>query len=342
MDYVALKKQVVQAGLLNRQYRYYALKSSFSIGLLGLSYFLLALIDSFVFQLFNAAFLAFAIVQTGYIMHDAIHMQIFKGKWKNEMAGVLAGSLTVNPSSSWADLHLRHHGAPNHADLDPDVNMPVLAFSEEQALGKKGIAKFMVKRQAFFWLPLLTIVAFVMRVGNTVTLVKNMTGNSKRWRFHILEAVFLLAGAALYLGLIFSFLNFTQAVVFLLVNNVLTGLYMGTSFATNHKAMPMMKEKSDFLHLQILTARNVKSNPLTDLWYGGLNYQIEHHLFPSMPRNNYGKANTIIKAFCRKHSIEHYEAGVFQTYKEILKHFHQISAVLRKPVTEVDRLTAAT
>ena len=145
----------------------------------------------------------------------------------------------------------------------------------------------------------------------------------------------------LYFGVIFTFLNFTQAVMFLLVNNVLTGLYMGTSFATNHKAMPLMQEKLEFLRMQVLTARNVKSNPLSDLWYGGLNYQIEHHLFPSMPRNNYGKAGRIIKAFCQKHSIEHYETGVYQTYKEILQHFHQIAAVLRKPKSHVDQLTAA-
>ena len=339
MDYVTLRKEVVAAGLLNREYGYYAYKVVFSVGLLVFSYLLLAMVDNFVFQLFNAAFLAFALVQVGFIMHDAIHMQIFRDKWKNDMVGVLTGSLTVNVSSSWGDAHLQHHRAPNHVDLDPDVNMPILAFSEEQALDKKGFAKFLVKHQAIIWLPLLTTVAFIMRFGNTVTLVRQLRG--KRWKFHFIESVFLLVGAALYFGVIFSFLNFTQAVMFLLVNNVLTGLYMGTSFATNHKAMPLMKEELDFLSMQVLTARNVKSNPLTDLWYGGLNYQIEHHLFPSMPRNNYGRANKIIKAFCRKHSIEHYETGVVQTYKEILQHFHQISAVLRKPKTDVDQLTAA-
>ena len=339
MDYVVLRKQINQAGLLDRQYGYYAYKIGLHFGLLGLSYLLLATIDSFVFQLFNAAFLAFALVQVGYIMHDAIHMQIFKSKWKNDFAGIVTGSLTINASSSWADLHLQHHKAPNHADLDPDVNMPILAFSEEQALKKTGLAKFLVKHQALIWFPLLTSVAFIMRYGNTATLVKKLTGKS--WKFHTIEAVFLLAGSALYFGFIFSFLSFPQAVVFLLVNNVLTGLYMGTSFATNHKAMPLMKEKLDFLRMQVITARNVKSNLLTDIWYGGLNYQIEHHLFPSMPRNNYGKASKIIKAFCQQQDIPHYEAGVLQTYKEILRHFHQIGAVVRNPSSDAGQVAAA-
>ena len=337
MDYVALRKEIVEAGLLKRQYGYYGLKFSITFGTLALSYLLLATVDSFVFQLFNAAFLAFAMVQVGYIMHDAIHMQIFSDKWKNDFAGILTGSLTINASSSWANLHLLHHKAPNHAELDPDVNMPILAFSEEQALEKTGFAKFMVKRQAFVWFPLLTSVAFIMRFGNAATLVKNLGG--ERRKFHLAEGVFLLAGSALYFGVIFNSLSFIQAIVFLMASNALTGLYMGTSFATNHKAMPLMTERLDFLRMQVLTARNVKSTPFTDIWYGGLNYQIEHHLFPSMPRNNYGKASKIVKAFCRRQSIEHHEAGVFQTYKEILGHFHRIGAVLRNPNPDAAQVT---
>ncbi|MCI0859421.1 MAG: acyl-CoA desaturase, partial [Chloroflexi bacterium] len=62
MDYATLRKEVAGAGLLERQYGYYAYKMGFTIGLLVLSYSLLVIIDNFVFQLFNAAFLAFAFV----------------------------------------------------------------------------------------------------------------------------------------------------------------------------------------------------------------------------------------------------------------------------------------
>ena len=74
---------------------------------------------------------------------------------------------------------------------------------------------------------------------------------------------------------------------------------------------------------------------------GGLEYQIEHHLFPSMPRNNCGKASKIIKAFCQQQAIPHYEAGVFQTYKEILQHFHKIGSVVRNPNPDLGQVPAA-
>ncbi|MCH7800907.1 MAG: fatty acid desaturase, partial [Chloroflexi bacterium] len=89
-------------------------------------------------------------------------------------------------------------------------------------------------------------------------------------------------------------------------------------------------EEMDFLRRQVLTARNVKGHPITDLWYGGLNYQIEHHLFPNMPRNNLKEAQKIIRVFCEEHSISYHETGVVQSVKEILQYLHQESAPLRE------------
>jgi fatty acid desaturase len=81
---------------------------------------------------------------------------------------------------------------------------------------------------------------------------------------------------------------------------------------------------------QVITARNVYAHPWNDFWYGGLNYQIEHHLFPSMPRNNLKKAQKVVKAFCQEHEISYYETSVARSYKEILSFLHGIGTPLRK------------
>ena len=119
--------------------------------------------------------------------------------------------------------------------------------------------------------------------------------------------------------------------LFIAVNQLLIGLYIGSTFAPNHKGMLMLdgKMKLDFLRRQVLTSRNVKSNPINDLVYGGLNYQIEHHLFPSMPRNRLKEAQEIVRPFCREHSISYYETGVIQSQREILQYLHHVSAPLR-------------
>jgi fatty acid desaturase len=84
-----------------------------------------------------------------------------------------------------------------------------------------------------------------------------------------------------------------------------------------------------FLREQVLTARNIRGNPIVDLLYGGLNYQIEHHLFPTMPRCNLRKAQPIVEAFCRDLGIGYHSTGLFASYREILAHLHRESASLR-------------
>lgn len=335
MDYIELRSQVIKAGLLDRQYWFYFYKSMFNVLLLSISVFVLLTVDNFALQLLNAVFLAFIVVQFGLVMHDADHQQVFKSQRNNEFLGMITGSLILNVSSSaWTEVHNRHHSSPNHVDADPDIEVPGLSYTEEQALGKKGILKFVAKYQAYFWLLIMSFAAFSIRLNHhrKVFLAFFVKAERDRLKHHLSEAILLGMGTSLYFWLVFSSLGAGKGVVFTIVNYLLTGLYMGTIFATNHKGMPIINKggKSDFFHDQVLTARNVKGSILTDFWTGGLNYQIEHHLFPTMPRNNLSKAKKIVEPFCRKVGIEYYETGFFRSYKEILQNFHKVSAVLRK------------
>ncbi len=151
-------------------------------------------------------------------------------------------------------------------------------------------------------------------------------------KMRLFEAALLLVHYLLYFGLIFSQLTIWQGIVFILVHQTLLGFYLGSTFAPNHKGMPLLEKNSklDFLRRQVLTARNVSSHPFNDYWYGGLNYQIEHHLFPSMPRNNLKEAQKIIKLFCQEHAIEYYETSMLRSYQEILQYLHHIGAPLRQ------------
>jgi fatty acid desaturase len=336
MDYVELRKEVTDAGLLDRQYGYYAYKAVFNVALLAASIFVLVAVDSFTVQLLNALFLAFVFVQFAMLMHDADHYQVFRSPRMNELLGLVTGNLILNVSSSaWREVHNRHHSSPNHIDEDPDIEAPGLAYSEEQALKKRGIPRFVAKYQAYLWLFIMSFAAFSVRINHHRKVLLGLFRNFGNVALkHIFgEAALLATGTSLYFWLVFNSLGFEKGVAFTTLNYMLTGLYMGTVFATNHKGMPLVdgKERHDFLRVQIMTARNVKSSPLVDLWCGGLNYQIEHHLFPTMPRNNLGKAKKIVERFCREHGIPYHETGFFQSYREILSNFNRISMVLRKP-----------
>ena len=105
-----------------------------------------------------------------------------------------------------------------------------------------------------------------------------------------------------YLTLVFLVLSPGIAFAFLGVQLGLFGFYMGMSFAPNHKGMPLVPKdvKLDFLRRQVLMSRNIRGSRVARLVMGGLNYQIEHHLFPSMPRPHLRRAAPMIRGLLRR------------------------------------------
>jgi len=325
-EYTGLKLLIKQRGLLDKQVGYYAYQIFFVVGLLALSLgFLVALRDSWL-QFLNAACLAFISTQICFIGHDACHRQIFYLPHRNDWLGLILGNLLLGLSRGWwTNKHNLHHGKPNQLDLDPDIDIPVLAFSEEQAYTKQGFPRFMVKYQAYFFIPLLALEAFYMRFHSIQFLVQ------KQSKYRRVEALLLDSHFVLYLGLLFSLLGIWRAFLFILIHQALFGIYLGMSFAANHKGMLMLNKDNqmDFLRQQVLTTRNLKAHAFTDFVFGPLGCQIEHHLFPGMPRNKLREAAKIVQAFCQERSIAYYETSVFQSYREIFQHLHQVGAPLR-------------
>jgi fatty acid desaturase len=327
-QYAQLKRLIKENGLLDRQPAYYAGKTVFTLGLLAVSLALLFVLGETWFQLLNAAYLAFVFVQISLLAHDFGHRQFsFSAPWKNDWLTLIFGNLLLGISRQWwIDKHNEHHAHPNQLDLDPDVDIPLLAFEEEQALDKRGLARFIVKYQAALIFPLSLLQAISMLRSSIEFLA------AKKAKSTLVEALTICAHFALYLGVLFWVLEPLQALLFIAVHRGLFGTYMVSIFAPNHKAMPLLERDSkvDFLRRQVLTSRNVVAHPITDFWYGGLNYQIEHHLFPRLPRNKLREAQPIIRDFCRDHCITYHETSVLQSYKEILQHLHEVGAPLRE------------
>jgi fatty acid desaturase len=115
------------------------------------------------------------------------------------------------------------------------------------------------------------------------------------------------------------------------VHQGLRGLYLGLAFAPNHKGMPVLTkaEGADPFLRQVLTSRNIRGGPATDWVLGGLNYQIEHHLFPSMPRANLPHAQHIVRTYCAAHGVRYLEVSGVASYAEVFRHLHAVGAPLR-------------
>lgn len=325
-DYAELKRRVVAAGLLKKQPGYFAFNALVRLTLLGTSIALLFIINNVWLQLLNAAFLAFAFTQVGFLGHDGGHRQIFNGAHRNDVVGLLINFLLGTSRTWWVDIHNEHHVDPNDLDRDPHTALPVFAFSEEQARSKEGFLRRIVGYQSIYFFPILLLEGVGMRAASIQFLLAREV-RGKWWEASLMALHFLI-----YFSVLFYVLVWWQAVLFVVVHQALMGLYMGSVFAPNHKGMPTFSREDnvDFFRKQVLTSRNVHGNPVADFWYGGLNYQIEHHLFPSMPRNKLKEAQPIVRAFCEERSVPYAESGAFRSNIEILQYLHDVSAPLRR------------
>ncbi len=331
-EFAKLKRLIVQSGLLEKQPVFYACKILLTFALLGLSVTFLVIAESLWLHLLNAAFMAFVFGQIGFLGHDGGHLQIYRSVRRNDHLLIIVTSLIGLGRSWWVDKHNRHHKNPNNVDQDFDVNLPLLAFTEEQALEKKGLYRWVVRYQAFFFFPMMMLEAFSIRADGAQYLMRG-----RDVRYPRAESIATVAHFVAYFGLLYTFLPPLHATLFLLVHQALTGLYLGNVFAPNHKGMPMIGNDSQigFLRQQIVTARNIKGGFITRMLYGGLNLQIEHHLFPTMPMNKLPRAQRIVREFCQEQSIPYHETGLLNANWEILRCLHQVSSPLRRKVSRV-------
>jgi fatty acid desaturase len=279
-------------------------------------------------QLLVAALFAFLFAQLGFIAHDAGHRQIFRAARANYVAGLLHANLAVGLSYGWwVDKHNRHHAHPNHEDHDPDLQIGALAFTAGQARTKTGLVRFIVRHQRYLFVPLLLLEAVSLRVSSIQALAQ------RKLRHGGLEGALMALHTIGYLAALATVLSPWKALVFVIVHQGLFGLYLGLSFAPNHKGMPMLTadEQADYLRRQVLTSRNVHGGWLVDYLLGGLNYQIEHHLFPSMPRPSLRRAQPLVRSFCQQHGISYLETSLLRSYAQALRHLHDVGQPLREP-----------
>ena len=234
-------------------------------------------------QLAVAAFLAVMFTQFGFLGHDAGHRQISGSRRASYVLGILLGNLGIGLSYGWwVSKHNRHHAHPNTEGADPDIMIGRPGVYRRAGRRRPGRVRVLFRWQAYLFFPLLLAEAISLHVASIRALASRAgrDGAGRRWPCSPSH----FAG---YLVVVFLVLPPVKAIVFILVQQGLFGLYLGASFAPNHKGMPILAaadDDSDFLRRQVLTSRNVRGGWLTDLALGGLNYQIEHHLFPSMPR----------------------------------------------------------
>jgi fatty acid desaturase len=323
----ALQREIRQAGLLELRRAHYCAKIAITIAFLLGGWAVFVRLGNTWWQLVVAVFLAFCSVQIGLLGHDIGHHQVGREKRTMDLLGYLHGNLLLGASYDWwVNHHNRHHSNPNHVGKDPDIVRRKAIFTAAQANHPMSPARrFIIRHQEFIFFPMAILESLGLRVVSARAIWQRTV------RRPILEGVVIATHFAIYLALLCTILDVPHAIAFIAVQHGLTGLYGGLIFATNHKGMPVRcdDESLDWMTRQVGTARNVRGGLVTTYLFGGLNYQIEHHLFPSMPQPNLRKAHPIVLRHCRAAGIACHETSVGGSYVEILRHLHRVSRQAR-------------
>ncbi|WP_233571535.1 fatty acid desaturase family protein [Cellulomonas triticagri] len=333
-SYQALSARVRDAGLLDRTPGFYVgLLVALGVALAGLVAGFVLLGDSW-FQLLIAGGLGLVLTQFAFVAHEASHRQVLRSGPANDRLGrVLANGVVGISHSWWMTKHSRHHANPNKVGKDPDIDMDTLSFLPDQATTRRGFLAALTRVQGWAFFPLLTLEGLNLHVTSVRSLLTPEPGKPRWTRTVALELTTLVLRVGLYVAAVLWFLPLGLGFAFLGVQLAVFGVYMGASFAPNHKGMAIVPAESrlDFLSKQVLTSRNITGGTWMSTLMGGLNYQVEHHLFPSMPRPHLRRAAQIVREHCATHGVPYTETSLVRSYAIVVRYLNEVGLSARDP-----------
>ncbi|WP_163513721.1 fatty acid desaturase family protein [Fodinicola acaciae] len=327
-DYTELARIVRENGLMRRRTGRYAGRMAILAALFGAAFFLLLTLGHSWLQLLVAAGFGILFTQMAFLAHDGAHRQIFSsGKANDWFCRVVGTSLVGLSYGWWVNKHSRHHANPNQIGKDGDLSAGALVFTPEDARARRGLSGWLAARQGWFFFPLLTLAGLDLHVTSLRTLL-----GRGRIAHRGVELTLVIARLVGFPLLAVAVLGLPLGLAFVAVQLMVFGVYMGASFAPNHKGMPLVPKSADidFLRRQVLMSRNVRGRFL-GVAMGGLNYQIEHHLFPSMPSANLPLVRPIVRRYCAERGITYTETSLLKSYAIVVRYLNRVGKGYEDP-----------
>lgn len=327
--YSRLLSTVKESGLMRRARGFYAIVfSSLVIATAGLAVGFALLGDTW-YQLLIAGAFGAVLTQFAFLTHETSHRQVFvSGKANDRVGRILAAGVVGISYAWWMNKHTRHHQHPNTVGKDPDIEVDTISFTEADAAKRTGVMAWLTRRQGYLFFPLLTLEGINLHFRSILGLFERRPIKGRS-----LELTLIAVRLGLYVALIFWLLPVGLGFAFIGVQLAVFGVYMGASFAPNHKGMPLIAAgvRVDFLRRQVMTSRNIRGGFGMSLLYGGLNMQIEHHLFPGMARPHLNSARKLVKAACEREGLAYTESTMMGSYARVVEYLNRVGLAARDP-----------
>ncbi len=310
-----LKAEVRAAGLLDRVPVRGSIEMIATLLSMALVFYIVSHWDSIASDSLWAAaglgfFMTIIFTRAVFISHDILHTQYFKNKALSFKLSYPFSAFILSNSSSWWDFkhNVNHHTWCNVPEKDEDILAMDGAFAPGHTGNKAWLraSKYLVFWGAMFFM----YPAFIAQSYSFAI-------RRKKWG----ELFLMLLHWPIVWGPIFYFLPFEQAIVVFLTLNFTLSPWLAFGFITNHLGCEVFDKETgenfSWMELQMRTSRSLSGGAFIHWFYGGLNTQIEHHLFPKAPRFNLLKVQKMTKEFAQKHGLKYFETTPIEAYVQI-------------------------
>uniref|UniRef100_A0A915Q835 Fatty acid desaturase domain-containing protein n=1 Tax=Setaria digitata TaxID=48799 RepID=A0A915Q835_9BILA len=315
------RAKVRKLGLFEANSTFYFRKISEAIGLLSLAV-LLQLQQRFIL---SALILGLAWQQLGWLIHEYAHHQHFKA------ISIFGNLLQGFSSGGWKEQHNMHHAATNVIGRDGDIDLvPFWAVVPSDLQASSWMFK-LIPYQHIYW----TIAFPFLRISwlvQSISFVVNMSNSP--FEIHRKRAAIERIALTLHWCMVFIQLyylpTFQIRLTYFVISQLFAGFLLAHVVTYNHYSTQKFKHDDPILKsyvcLQLYTTRNMRPGILIDWLWGGLNYQIEHHLFPSMPRHNLKTVMPLVKKFCMENELPYMVNDYFEGW---LMEIRQMGAIAK-------------
>eukprot|EP00586_Coscinodiscus_wailesii_P015613 CAMPEP_0172497356 /NCGR_PEP_ID=MMETSP1066-20121228/98716_1 /TAXON_ID=671091 /ORGANISM="Coscinodiscus wailesii, Strain CCMP2513" /LENGTH=506 /DNA_ID=CAMNT_0013270069 /DNA_START=142 /DNA_END=1662 /DNA_ORIENTATION=- len=341
-EYRKLRKELWEEGAFVPSYPYFAFKLVLALSFLIVAVGLMALYPSSTVLKYVVApaLVALTMQQSALVAHDTLHNGVVlpRGKnWKRFLLGQLSGGVLMGVSPEmWLKEHNEHHAFTIRPGGDPQFDylfLWLMSLAEipywKRHLPEKneflraiarGFARVMVRVQH------LTVVPLALVIGryNFLAICWSYAVRHGHWA----DLISMSLHFAWYSMFVSAFYGSpTEKLLFVVINYALNGV-LHIQLLLSHFCGPQFSSEEEsalgVFQFQLLTTRNVKSCWWSHWFHGGLELQIEHHLFPMLPRHRLRSIRGRVRAICDKHGIDYVEVGFFEgVYDWLVKHPHE-------------------
>jgi fatty acid desaturase len=334
-DFQALRNRIEAEGLYNTDYVYYCQLGLWLVLLYGCTLHLTLSAHDVVSTTVAGLCMGLFFQQCAFVGHDAGHCAITHDPQRDAWIGTLVGPLMTGVSMDWwKKSHNAHHISTNHISHDPDIqHMPLLAIAKGQLQDGffshyhnrhfkfDHMAKILITWQAYTFLPLMALARWNLYLQS----LQQRTDNYALTLFWAWFTLLTLSVPSWKLRFLFITVSHASAGI-LHLQIVLSHFSMPVHDSSTFDAPPAQ----EFFRHQCATCLDLHSSWINDWFYGGLQYQLPHHLFPRVPRHNLRRVQFLVHALCKERGVDYHIMGWWAAIRSLFSTLNHLSSIAQQ------------